>query len=129
MAELGNILEGPGQGPSGPDLKFHVKVPHTALGRGTGYAVKVPLQLPADGGLVSRAVSGMDDGQDVQLHLPKELPAGAVLRLRGQGGVRDGARPGDLYVHIEVVPARPVWPWAVAALMLAGAVAAAVGMF
>ncbi len=124
MAELGNILEGPGSGPCGPDLQFHAKVPQSALGRGTGYAVKVPLQLPSDDGLVSRAVSGMDDGQHVQLHLPPQLPEGAVLRLRGQGGVREGARPGDLFVHIEVVPARPVWPWAVAAVTLAGAVAA-----
>jgi hypothetical protein len=86
--------------PRGPDLRVSIEVPREALGR--PLRVRVPMRLAFDGELVERA-STPDDPQHVILHLPTSLPAGAVLRLRGQGGVFEGGRPGDLFVAIELV--------------------------
>lgn len=109
MTGLGNIFEPVTEGPRGPDLKFLARVPRRALGRPGGISVRVPAHLPTDTGLVPRARSGHDDRDSVQLHLPEDLPKGAILRLRGQGGVLEGAAPGDLYVQVEVLaPSR--WP-------------------
>ena len=81
-------------------------MPREALGASL-YA-PVPSRIAADGDLVERAVLEGDDPACVVLHLPDQLPAGAVLRLRGQGGVARNGRPGDLFVKLELVdrPAR-----------------------
>ena len=106
---LGSIFDGDAEeGPRGPDLTWSVEVPRTALGASEGHYVKVPDTLMVDGRPVARAVSAHDDPRGTVLRLPAELPGDrAKLRLRGQGGVADGGRPGDLYVIVTVVDALP----------------------
>lgn len=104
MAGLGSIYEADGQTVSGPDLRVTAEVPRAALGQGV--RVRIPRRLAADGELVDR-VHDEADPDRVVLHLPEQLPAGAMLRLRGQGGVHDQGRPGDLFVVIELVDRPP----------------------
>jgi hypothetical protein len=102
MAQLGNVFEGLDDGsPRGPDLRVSVEVPRAALG-GSLHA-RIPPRLAHAGTLVERA----DAEQDVVLHLPATLPPGAVLRLRGQGGVLEQGQPGDLFVAVELVDRAP----------------------
>lgn len=133
MGELGSIFEAEEAGPGvrGSDLRVTVQVPPEALGRPGGYAVRIPLELELDGQRVRRAPSPHDRGDRVQLVLPAVLPAGAVLRLRGQGGVSPSGPSGDLYVAVEVKPRREVplavW-WLSAAALGAAAAWAALGL-
>lgn len=110
MAELANILENESTSPRGPDLFYAASVSSRALGKPEGVRVRVPLQLPHEGRLVSRAQGVGEQGERVTLHLPSQLPKGARLRLRGQGGLRKGASPGDLFVDVEILlpPSRVV---------------------
>jgi hypothetical protein len=109
VAELGSVFEAEDGSPRGPDLRVTVEVPRAALG--ATLRAPVPQRIAADGDLVERAVVGDDDPETIELHLPDSLPEGAVLRLRGQGGVgpREGGRAGDLMVVVELVdrPPRP----------------------
>jgi hypothetical protein len=102
VTRLGNVFEGfESDQPRGPDLRVSVEVPREALGG--SLRARVPMRLAADGELVDRAGTP-EDPEHVLLHLPPSLPAGAVLRLRGQGGVlAQGQQPGDLFVAIELV--------------------------
>ncbi|MCA9699104.1 MAG: hypothetical protein KC431_16395 [Myxococcales bacterium] len=100
MAGLGSIYDDE-QAAGGPDLRVTAEVPRAALGHGV--RVRIPRRLAADGDLVDRVCDAADP-ERVVLHLPEQLPPGAMLRLRGQGGLRDGGgRPGDLFVVIELV--------------------------
>jgi hypothetical protein len=108
VAELGSVFEADEGGSRGPDLRVTVEVPRAALG--ATLRAPVPRRIAAEGDLVERAVVGDDDPDIVELHLPERLPEGAVLRLRGHGGVGKGeARAGDLLVVVELVerPPRP----------------------
>jgi hypothetical protein len=109
MAELGSVFEADDGRPRGPDLRVTVEVPRAALG--ATLRAPVPQRIAADGDLVERAVLRDEEPGVVELHLPETLPEGAVLRLRGQGGVAtdEGARPGDLMVIVELIdrPPRP----------------------
>jgi hypothetical protein len=108
VAELGSVFEAD-EGPRGPDLRVSVEVPRAALG--ATVQLPVPERIAADGELVERAVIGDDDPGLVTLHLPESLPDGAVLRLRGQGGLgAAGERPGDLWVVTELVDRPPREP-------------------
>jgi hypothetical protein len=108
VAELGSVFEAD-EGPRGPDLRVSVEVPRAALG--ATVQLPVPERIAADGELVERAVIGDDDPGLVTLHLPETLPNGAVLRLRGQGGLgAGGERPGDLWVVTELVDRPPREP-------------------
>lgn len=101
MTQLGSVFEGfESDQPRGPDLRVSVEVPREALGG--PLRAPVPVRLAAGGELVERA-NTPSDPEHVILHLPTSLPAGAVLRLRGQGGVVPGQQPGDLFVAIELV--------------------------
>ncbi|MFO7563774.1 MAG: hypothetical protein R6X02_14105 [Enhygromyxa sp.] len=105
MAELGSVFEAD-EGPQGPDLRVSVEVPRAALG--ATVQLPVPERLAAEGELVERTVIGDDEPGLVTLHLPEALPEGAVLRLRGQGGVgAEGQRAGDLWVVVELVDRPP----------------------
>lgn len=105
MTQLGNVFESfESDQPRGPDLRVSVEVPRAALGG--SLRVRVPLRLAADGELVERA-SEPADPEHLTLHLPASLPAGAVLRLRGQGGRHPSGQPGDLFVALELVE-RPI---------------------
>ncbi|MFV8752499.1 hypothetical protein ACNOYE_18285 [Nannocystaceae bacterium ST9] len=105
MARLGNVFESlESDLPRGPDLRISVEVPRVALGG--SLRTRVPRRLAAAGELVERA-SDAGDPEHLTLHLPSSLPAGAVLRLRGQGGVLANGQPGDLFVAIELVDRAP----------------------
>lgn len=104
MVQLGSVFDGIDEGgPRGPDLRVSVEVPRAALG-GSLHA-RIPPRLAHEGTLVERA--GADVDEYVVLHLPPTLPAGAVLRLRGQGGIREQGQPGDLFVAVELVDRAP----------------------
>ncbi len=101
MTRLGNVFESlESDRPRGPDLRVTVEVPREALGG--SLRARVPLRLAAEGDLIERAAEP-GDPEHLMLHLPATLPTGALLRLRGQGGVREGEQPGDLFVAIELV--------------------------
>ena len=142
MAQLGSVLAPDAGGPRGPDLTVRVDVPRAALGDPDGVWVKIPLELDLAGELVPRAVSGHDDGDEIQLHLPHGFPQGGALRLRGQGGQQAGASDGDLLVQVQLtdgpMPARraashltsvapPTLFWLAAAVVTALAMAALLG--
>lgn len=114
MGELGSIFEageeaGAGR-PRGQDLYVTVEVPRSALGAAQGYAADIPASIEHEGESVSRAPAS-DGEPGVRLFLPETLPEGAVLRLRGQGGLHPEGVAGDLMVRVRVVepPARPLW--------------------
>lgn len=110
MTELGSIFEPEADGPRGRDLRHDVTVPAWAAGFEPGYSVDVPLQLPAPGGYVARAVSAHDPGAAIHLRLPAGFPSGGALRLRGQGEAVDGGRPGDLLLTIHLDASQPTPP-------------------
>lgn len=88
-----------------PDLRVSVEVPRAALGA-TLHA-PVPARIAVDGELVERAVLEGEVPGQIVLHLPEQLPARALLRLRGQGGMAPDAAPGDLLVLVELVDRPP----------------------
>lgn len=137
-SSLGSVLaEDPDEvaKPRGPDLHVVIEVPPTALGAAGGFAAPLPLRVPHAGERWERAALPGEESF-LRLHLPRELPSGAVLRLRRQGGVCEGGVPGDLFARIVVRDtASPAWgaasgptlravPWVAAAvLVLLGVVA------
>lgn len=115
MTELGSIFEpDAGEGPRGRDLQHEVTVPAWVAGHEPGFQIDVPLQLPALGGYVDRAVSDLDAGTAIHLRLPAGFPSGGALRLRGQGEPVDGGRPGDLHLVVHLDPAQATPPGALA---------------
>ena len=107
VAELASVFDDDDDGqPRGPDLRVSVEVPRAALG--ATLRAPVPARIAADGDLVERVVLDGEDLDTIELHLPEQLPARAMLRLRGQGGALEGGRAGDLLVLVELVdrPAR-----------------------
>lgn len=110
MTSLGNIFDAVvTEGERGADLRWTVEVPRRQLGGLV--VVSVPERFEIEGATVERAPSpdGAAAGDRVPLNLPLEVPDGATLRLRGQGGISaTGGAPGDLYLEIVLVgPARP----------------------
>ncbi|GEM_PF-1268857 len=124
MGTLGSVFDegeagaegGADPGLRGPDLRVTVEIPRRGLGH--GIRARVPLRMAADGDLVER-VSDPEHPQRVLVHLPADLPEGAVLRLRGQGGVPPAPpdsgdsgvgpapRAGDLYIVVQLVDREP----------------------
>lgn len=103
VTELGSIFEPEaGDGPRGRDLRHEVTVPAWVAGQEDGYPVDVPLQLPALGGYVDRAISAHDPGTTIQIRLPDGFPDGGALRLRGQGEPGAGGRNGDLHLVVRL---------------------------
>jgi hypothetical protein len=106
VAQLGSVFEDDDDaGPRGPDLRVSVEVPRAALG--ATFHAPVPARIAVDGELVERAVLDGEVPGQVVLHLPEQLPARALLRLRGQGGLAPDAAPGDLLVLVELVERPP----------------------
>jgi hypothetical protein len=106
MTQLGSVFEDVDDSrPRGPDLRVSVEVPRAALGA-TLYA-PVPARIAVEGELVERAVLEGEEPGRVVLHLPEQLPARALLRLRGQGGLAPDGQPGDLLVLVELVDRAP----------------------
>ena len=107
MAELGSVFDEDeaDERPRGPELRVTVEVPRSALG--ASLRAPVPRRIAADGELVDRVILDPTDPDGVVLHLPEQLPPRAVLRLRGQGGAREGGRSGDLMVVVQIVDRPP----------------------
>jgi hypothetical protein len=82
-----------------------VEVPRAALG--ATFHAPVPARIAVDGELVERVVLEGEAPGEIVLHLPEQLPARALLRLRGQGGLAPDTKPGDLLVLVELVDRAP----------------------
>ena len=96
-------------GSRGPDLRARVEVSHAAISEGEGVVVSLASQLDGPGGPMAWAHRSEDPPGSVTLHIGTDFPEGGVIRLRGQGGCRDGdSAPGDL--HIEVCFRAPQGP-------------------
>lgn len=104
MSTLGSIFASsdPRGAPAGPDLLHTVQVPPAALGHPDGVWVEIPLQISTPDGQVARVLLDPDDGAWVPLRLPEGFPDGGRVRLRGQGGRRDGGPAGNLVLTVEV---------------------------
>lgn len=123
-------------GSRGPDLCARVEVSRAAITGGEGVVVSLASQLDGPGGPMEWTHRSEDPPGSVTLHIGTDFPEGGVIRLRGQGGCREGdSAPGDL--HIEVCFRPPQGPgerWLalpVAArvlVVLAGASAVATGV-
>ncbi|NVB38913.1 hypothetical protein G6O69_13810 [Pseudenhygromyxa sp. WMMC2535] len=108
MTELGSIFEAAqaelgqeDEAAGGVDLRVSIEVPRAALGHGV--RVRVPQRLAGGGDLVERVIDAADP-ERVIVHLPEQLPAGAVLRLRGQGAsAAPGGPAGDLFLAVTLV--------------------------
>ena len=126
MAQLGSIYgsDGGDSGPRGPDLKHTVTVRRGALRHQEGVLqVVVPEALAdATGELVRRQPDPVDGGYGpITLRLPADLPSGAILRLRKQGGDASSpdGRAGDLLVQVLVDERQPLpTGWVTVALVL-----------
>jgi molecular chaperone DnaJ len=98
----------PGQGMAPPgDLYVVVHVaPHTTFGRsGRNLTITVPITFP-EAALGTTITVPTLDGK-VTLKVPAGTQSGRVLRVRGRGVAgtsgRNGSKPGDLMVKIEVL--------------------------
>jgi molecular chaperone DnaJ len=96
----------PGQGMAPPgDLYVVVHVAaHAVFGRsGRNLTITVPITFP-QAALGTTITVPTLDGQ-VTLKVPAGTQSGRVLRVRGRGvsGSRNGAKPGDLLVKVEVL--------------------------
>lgn len=101
---LGSIYDDPVDGgPRGPDLRWRVTVPASAVGDPNGTDVRVPARLETDDGVVvSRAINPADPPECIRIQVPDDAEPPFVLRLRGAGGVAAGVAPGDLYLHVDI---------------------------
>lgn len=109
---LGNIFdaveeEDAPKAARGPDLRLEVEYPRYALGSDEGFLAPVPRVVVQDGAEIERKIGPADDARGVRLHLPEAFQDGATLRLRGQGGVGEDGRAGDLYLTIRLVDIDP----------------------
>lgn len=109
---LGNIFDAVEDGDApkaarGPDLRLEVEYPRYALGSDEGFLAPVPRVVEQDGEEIERKIGPADDARGVRLHLPEAFQDGATLRLRGQGGVGEGGRAGDLYLTVRLVDVDP----------------------
>ena len=98
----------PGQGMAPPgDLYVVVQVaPHAVFGRsGRNLTITVPVTFP-EAALGTTITVPTLDGK-VTLKVPPGTQSGRVLRVRGRGvsggSGRNGAKPGDLLVKVEVI--------------------------
>lgn len=126
MSELGSIYDPEEPGPKGRDLRTKITFARGGLGKPT--PVQVPLELPLGDALVRRAIGPGETDATVTLNLPRDLPNGATLRMRGLGEEIDDGPPGDLYLTIHLVdaaaPSRPLGGWLVAGVVLLAAILA-----
>ena len=83
---LGNVFADDDERPRGPDLRVSVEVPRAALG--ASLHAPVPSRIAVDGELVERAVLEGDDPACVVLHLPEQLPEGAVSLIETAADAR-----------------------------------------
>ncbi len=102
MQQLGSIFaERDETVPRGEDLRATVQVPRACIGHPDGVLVPLAQRLPFAGERMARARSSFEPEGQIHLRIPAGFQEGATLRLRGQGGVRDGGEAGDLLLRIE----------------------------
>lgn len=100
MPQLANIFDPVTSRPRGRDLRHAVVLSRDDLG--APCTVEVPLRLATDTGeLVDRSPGPGDDGEHIQLNLPRDVPLPVTLRLRGLGEVRADGDAGDLYLEVR----------------------------
>ena len=110
---LGNIFDAVEEGHDaataarGPDLRLEVEYPRYALGSDDGFLANVPRVVEQQGEEIERQIGPADDARGVRLHLPEDFRDGATLRLRGQGGIGEQGRAGDLYLTVRLNDAEP----------------------
>lgn len=105
MPQLANIFDPVTDRQRGRDLRHAVVLSRDDLG--APCTVEVPLRLAADTGeLVDRSPGPSDDGEHIQLNLPRDVPLPVTLRLRGLGEVRPDGDAGDLYLEVREGTAR-----------------------
>ena len=84
---------------AGPEFHYRPRPRH---GRDIDYNLKVTLEEAFHGG--SRILE-WETGRKIEAKVPPGVKTGSKLRLKGQGEPgRDGGEPGDLLLHIEVLP-------------------------
>jgi curved DNA-binding protein len=83
----------------GPEFQYRPRPRH---GRNIEYDLKVTLEEAFHGG--SRILE-WETGRKIEAKIPPGVKSGSRLKLKGQGEPgRDGGEPGDLLLHIEVLP-------------------------
>jgi molecular chaperone DnaJ len=94
--------KGDKEGPPGDlFITFHVKPDRFFRREGLDVVAPVPINI-AQATLGTKLNVRTLDGKKIAIRVPKGVPAGKRLRVRGQGIEKDGAR-GDLIVEIHVV--------------------------
>jgi curved DNA-binding protein len=84
---------------AGPEFRYRAAPRH---GRDIDYTLTVTLEEAFHGG--SRILE-WDTGRKIEAKIPPGVKNGSRLKLKGQGEPgRDGGEPGDLLLHIEVMP-------------------------
>jgi curved DNA-binding protein len=84
-----------------PGAEFHYR-PRPRHGRDLEHTLPVTLEEAFHGG--SRTLE-WETGRKIEAKVPPGVKTGSKLRLKGQGEPgRDGGAPGDLMLHIEVLP-------------------------
>lgn len=84
---------------AGPEFHYRTRPRH---GRDLDHTLPVTLEEAFHGG--SRILE-WETGRKIEAKVPPGVKTGSKLRLKGQGEPgRDGGEPGDLMLHIEVLP-------------------------
>jgi curved DNA-binding protein len=84
---------------AGPEARYRPRPRH---GRDLEHTLTVTLEEAFHGG--SRILE-WETGRKIEAKLPPGVKTGSKLRLKGQGEPgRDGGEPGDLLLHLEVLP-------------------------
>lgn len=79
--------------------------PKPRRGRDLEHEITIPFDLALAGGKQSLRVTRNGAPETIEITIPRGVPDGAALRLRGQGEPgRAGAQPGDLLVRIRIAP-------------------------
>lgn len=83
--------------------------PRPRKGRDAEHEITIPFDVALSGGRHSLRITRNGAPETIEVTIPKGMPDGAALRLKGQGEPgRSGAAPGDLLVRVRIAP-HPVY--------------------